>query len=56
MHRYAERGIRRCMSGRVEKKMDEYQDNSLRGRVFRQLRENILSGVYKENDRSEEVV
>ena len=55
MYRHAERGIRRCMSGRVEKKMDEYQDSSLRGRVFRQLRENILSGVYKENDELREI-
>ena len=30
--------------------MEEYQDQSLRGRVFRRLREDILSGVYKEND------
>ena len=28
--------------------MEEYQDNSLRGRVFRKLREDILSGVYEE--------
>lgn len=31
-------------------KMDEYQDRSLRGKVFRRLREDILSGVYQEND------
>ncbi len=30
--------------------MEEYQDQSLRGRVFRQLRNDILSGVYKERD------
>ena len=30
--------------------MEEYQDNSLRGIVFRRLREDILSGVYKEHD------
>lgn len=30
--------------------MEEYQDNSLRGRVFRRLREDILTGVYKEQD------
>lgn len=30
--------------------MEEYQDQSLRGRVFRQLRNDILSGVYKEHD------
>ncbi len=30
--------------------MEEYQNQSLRGRVFRRLREDILSGVYKEND------
>ncbi len=35
--------------------MEEYQDSSLRGRVFRQLRENILSGVYKENDELREI-
>ena len=28
--------------------MEEYQDRSLRGRVFRHLREDILNGVYKE--------
>ncbi|MCQ5201819.1 FCD domain-containing protein [Mordavella massiliensis] len=30
--------------------MEEYQDQSLRGRVFRRLRNDILSGVYKEHD------
>lgn len=28
--------------------MDEYRDKSLRGRVFAQIRENILSGKYKD--------
>lgn len=35
--------------------MEEYQDRSLRGKVFRQLRENILSGIYKENDELREI-
>lgn len=35
--------------------MEEYRDGSLRGQVFRQLRENILSGVYKENDELREI-
>ena len=30
--------------------MEEYQDQSLRGRLFRRLRNDILSGVYKEHD------
>lgn len=30
--------------------MEEYQDQSLRGKVFRHLRNDILSGVYKEHD------
>lgn len=30
--------------------MEEYQDHSLGGRVFQRLREDILSGKYKEND------
>lgn len=30
--------------------MEEYQDHSLGGRVFQKLREDILSGKYKEND------
>ena len=30
--------------------MEEYQDQSRRGRVFRRLRNDILSGVYKEHD------
>lgn len=29
--------------------MSEYQELSLRGRVFEKIKENILSGVYKEN-------
>lgn len=29
--------------------MSEYQELSLRGKVFEQIKENILSGVYKEN-------
>ena len=28
--------------------MDQYRDRSLRGRVFSQIRENILSGKYKD--------
>ncbi len=35
--------------------MEEYQDNSLRGKVFRRLREDILSGVYKEHDELREI-
>ena len=34
--------------------MEEYQDQSLRGRVFRRLRNDILSGVYKEHDEMRE--
>ena len=30
--------------------MGEYQDNSLGSRVFQRLREDILSGKYKEHD------
>lgn len=30
--------------------MEIYEDRSLRGRVFEHLKEDILSGVYKEND------
>lgn len=30
--------------------VEEYQDNSLRGKVFKKLREDILSGVYKEQE------
>lgn len=30
--------------------MEEYQEYSLRGRVFQSIRENILNGVYKENE------
>ena len=35
--------------------MDEYSDHSLRGRVFERLREDILSGVYKEKDELREI-
>lgn len=35
--------------------MEEYQDNSLRGRVFRKLREDILSGVYKDQEELREI-
>lgn len=35
--------------------MEEYQDRSLRGRVFQKLREDILSGVYKERDELREI-
>lgn len=30
--------------------MEEYQDQSLRGKVFHKLRENILSGVYQDHE------
>lgn len=35
--------------------MEEYQDRSLRGRVFRRLREDILSGVYQEHEELREI-
>lgn len=35
--------------------MEEYQDRSLRGRVFQRLREDILSGVYQEHEELREV-
>ncbi|MDO5589752.1 MAG: GntR family transcriptional regulator [Lachnospiraceae bacterium] len=35
--------------------MIEYQDQSLRGRVFQSLREDILNGKYKENDELREI-
>ncbi|MDY5987612.1 GntR family transcriptional regulator [Sporofaciens sp. SGI.106] len=35
--------------------MEEYQDRSLRGRVFRKLREDILSGKYKEHEELREI-
>ncbi|MEZ3434144.1 MAG: GntR family transcriptional regulator [Lachnospiraceae bacterium] len=35
--------------------MEVYEDHSLRGRVFERLREDILSGVYKEKDELREV-
>ena len=36
--------------------MEEYKDRSLRGKVFRKLREDILSGVYKEHDELREII
>ncbi len=36
--------------------MEEYQDHSLRGKVFQKLREDILSGVYKEHDELREII
>ena len=30
--------------------MEEYQDHSLGSRVFQKIRDNILNGIYKEND------
>ena len=36
--------------------MEEYQDHSLRGRVFQRIREDILTGVYKEHDELREVM
>lgn len=35
--------------------MDAYQDSSLRGKVFRRLREDILTGVYREHDELREI-
>lgn len=35
--------------------MEEYQDRSLRGKVFRRLREDILSGIYQEHDELREI-
>ena len=35
--------------------MEEYQDRSLRGRVFQHLREDILNGVYKDHEELREV-
>lgn len=35
--------------------MEEYEDRSLRGKVFEKLREDILSGVYKEKEELREV-
>lgn len=35
--------------------MEEYQDKSLRGQVFQRLREDILSGVYKEHEELREI-
>ncbi|MGN1267665.1 MAG: GntR family transcriptional regulator, partial [Dorea sp.] len=36
--------------------MEEYQDRSLRGKVFQKLRDNILSGVYKDGDELREII
>jgi len=35
--------------------MEEYEDRSLRGRVFEKLREDILSGVYREKEELREI-
>lgn len=35
--------------------MEEYQDHSLRGKVFRRLREDILSGVYQDEEELREI-
>lgn len=35
--------------------MEEYQDYSLRGRVFQKLRESILTGMYKEGEELREI-
>lgn len=35
--------------------MEEYQDRSLRGRVFQKIREDILTGKYKEHDELREI-
>ncbi len=35
--------------------MEEYRDRSLRGKVFQKLREDILSGIYKEHDELREI-
>ncbi len=35
--------------------MEEYQDQSLRGKVFGKLREDILSGVYKDGEELREI-
>ena len=35
--------------------MEEYHDHSLRGRVYQKIREDILTGVYKEHDELREV-
>ena len=34
--------------------MEEYQEYSLRGRVFQTIRDGILKGEYKENEESRE--
>lgn len=35
--------------------MEEYQDQSLRGKVFQKIREDILSGVYQDGDELREI-
>ena len=35
--------------------MEVYEDSSLRGRVFAKLKEDILSGAYRENDELREI-
>lgn len=35
--------------------MEEYQDRSLRGKVFQKIREDILKGIYKEHDELREI-
>lgn len=35
--------------------MEEYQDQSLRGKVFQQIREDILSGVYRDGEELREI-
>lgn len=35
--------------------MEEYQDRSLRGRVFQKIREDILTGVYKDGEELREI-
>ena len=35
--------------------MEEYQDQSLRGKVFQKIREEILSGVYQDGEELREV-
>ena len=35
--------------------MEEYQDRSLRGRVFQRIREDILTGVYRDGEELREI-
>ncbi len=35
--------------------MEEYQDSSLRGKVFQKIRDNILKGIYKEGEELREI-